>query len=59
MIIHLLAKSKIENRGKHLGEKVATSEEIVQTLGETYGNAMGNGRKWLGNWGNIRLRESP
>ena len=34
-------------------------EKIVETLGETYRNTTGNGRKWLGNWENITLRESP
>ena len=38
-------------RGKNWGETVETSIEIIKTLGETCGNTMGNGRKWLGNWG--------
>ena len=33
-------------------------KEIVETLGKTYGNTARNGRRWLGNWGNITLRES-
>ena len=36
-----------------------TPEEIVETLGETCGNITGNGRKWLGNWGNITSRVPP
>ena len=38
---------------------VETPEEIVETLGETCGNSMGNGRKWLENWGNKTSRELP
>ena len=33
--------------------------ETIETLGETCGNTMGNGRRWLGNSGNITSRESP
>ena len=40
-------------------ETVETTKEIVETLGETCRNTMGNGRKWLGNWGNITSRELP
>ena len=44
------AKSKIGNGGNS-----KTPQEIIETLGETWENIMGNGRKW----GNITLRESP
>ena len=40
-------------------ETVETLKEIVETLGETCRNTMGNDRKWLVSWGNITLRESP
>ena len=33
------------------GKTVETTEEIIETLGETCGITMANGRKWLGNWG--------
>ena len=36
-----------------------TTEKITETLGETCGNTMRKGRKWLGNWGNITSRELP
>ena len=55
----LFAKSKIRNRENREGKQVETPEVTVKTLGESYGNIMGNGGKWLETWGNITLRESP
>ena len=40
-------------------ETVETSEKIVEATKKICVNTIGNGRKWLGNWGNIKLRESP
>ena len=45
--------------GETLRGTVETPKKIVETLGKTCGNTMGNGRKWLENWGNITPRESP
>ena len=45
--LFLLFTRKPQNRkrGKHWGETVETSEEIVEALGETWENTMGNGRE--------------
>ena len=40
-------------------ETEETPIEKIKTLGETCRNTRGNGRKQLGNRGNITLRESP
>ena len=42
-------------REKHYRETVETPEKIVETLGKTCENTMGNSTKWLGNWGNITI----
>ena len=55
-----MAKSKIGKGGKlwgkrvetpGWGERVETLEEIIETLGETWENTMGNMRKHHGKWG--------
>ena len=50
---------KQETRETLRGKAVETPEKIVETLGETCGNTMGNGKKLLGNWRTITSRESP
>ena len=40
-------------------ETVETSEKIVETIKKICVNTIGNDRKWLEHWGNIKLRESP
>ena len=52
------AKSKIGNRETLRGNSRNTRGNCRST-GETCGNTMGNGKKWLGNWGSIISRESP
>ena len=51
-------KSKIGNR-KHCRKTGETQKEAIETSGKTCKNTWGNGRKQLGNQGNITLRELP
>ena len=54
----LFSQNLKQETGERWGETVET-HKIVETPGETCGCTMGNGRKWLGNWGKVTSREWP